>query len=328
MPGRSCSGSLRPISARRRWRRAARRPWRPASSATPSGCAWLRRHRTWSWCPSRGSSRSSAGSRSLQSWSASAQPAPWLTRRLASTLADIRVGVSEHELALALEWRMRTGGAEGLAFDVACLSGPRAALPHGSPGERTVRSGEVLLFDFGARVDGYRSDMTRTLFVGEPTAARPGHLRARRAGPGGGHRAAPRGDPGRAQHHQPGGGRRRPRRHRGRRPGSALRARHGPRHRPGHPRAALAWAAPPRRSRCPRRRSSRSSPASTSTASRASASRTSWPSTTPRGSVELLTALPARGHGRRGVAPAPLESGGRGRRRLRPAQPNGDTRPS
>ena len=66
---------------------------------------------------------------------------------------------------------MRTGGAEGLAFDVACLSGPRAALPHGSPGARTVRAGEVLLFDFGARVDGYRSDMTRTLFVGEPTAA-------------------------------------------------------------------------------------------------------------------------------------------------------------
>jgi Xaa-Pro aminopeptidase len=87
---------------------------------------------------------------------------------LAATLPDIRVGVTERELALALEWRMRTGGAEGLAFDVACLSGPRAALPHGSPGDRAVRGGEVLLFDFGARVDGYRSDMTRTLFVGEP----------------------------------------------------------------------------------------------------------------------------------------------------------------
>ncbi len=87
---------------------------------------------------------------------------------LAATLPDIRVGVSEHDLALALEWRMRSGGAEGLAFDVACLSGPRAALPHGSPGARRVRSGEVLLFDFGARVEGYRSDMTRTLFVGEP----------------------------------------------------------------------------------------------------------------------------------------------------------------
>ena len=49
------------------------------------------------------------------------------------------------------------------------LSGPNAALPHGSPGPRKVRAGEVLLFDFGAQVCGYRSDMTRTLFVGEPT---------------------------------------------------------------------------------------------------------------------------------------------------------------
>jgi Xaa-Pro aminopeptidase/Xaa-Pro dipeptidase len=87
---------------------------------------------------------------------------------LTETLPEIRPGVTEHELALSLEWRIRTGGAEGLAFDVACLSGPRAALPHGSPGERRVAPGEVLLFDFGARVDGYRSDMTRTLFVGEP----------------------------------------------------------------------------------------------------------------------------------------------------------------
>jgi Xaa-Pro aminopeptidase len=42
-------------------------------------------------------------------------------------------------------------------------------LPHGSPGDRPVRGGAVLLFDFGAQVAGYRSDMTRTLFVGEPT---------------------------------------------------------------------------------------------------------------------------------------------------------------
>ena len=90
---------------------------------------------------------------------------------LLETLGDIRVGVAERDLALALEWRMRTGGAEGLAFDVACLSGPRAALPHGSPGSRVVAAGEVLLFDFGARVEGYRSDMTRTLFVGQPRAA-------------------------------------------------------------------------------------------------------------------------------------------------------------
>ena len=90
-------------------------------------------------------------------------------RALAALLPEIRPGVTEATLALRLEWLMRTGGAEALAFDVACLSGPEAALPHGAPGDRPVRDGTVLLFDFGAQVDGYRSDMTRTLFVGEPT---------------------------------------------------------------------------------------------------------------------------------------------------------------
>jgi Xaa-Pro aminopeptidase len=90
-------------------------------------------------------------------------------RALATLLPEIRPGVTEAALALRLEWLMRTGGAEALAFDVACLSGPEAALPHGAPGDRPVRDGSVLLFDFGAQVAGYRSDMTRTLFVGEPT---------------------------------------------------------------------------------------------------------------------------------------------------------------
>ena len=92
-------------------------------------------------------------------------------RALAAILRRIKPGQTERELALALEWEMRTGGADALAFGVACLAGPDAALPHGSPSGREVRIGQVLLFDFGAMVDGYRSDMTRTLFVGEPRSA-------------------------------------------------------------------------------------------------------------------------------------------------------------
>ena len=91
-------------------------------------------------------------------------------RALATLLPEIRPGVTEADLALRLEWLMRTGGAEALAFDVACLAGPEAALPHGAPGDSPVDRRAVLLFDFGAQVAGYRSDMTRTLFVGEPTA--------------------------------------------------------------------------------------------------------------------------------------------------------------
>ena len=90
---------------------------------------------------------------------------------LARLLPGIRPGMTEAQVALDLEWGMRTNGADALAFDVAVLAGPQAALPHGSPGARPVRAGQVLLFDFGAQVAGYRSDMTRTLFVGEPTSA-------------------------------------------------------------------------------------------------------------------------------------------------------------
>jgi Xaa-Pro aminopeptidase len=90
-------------------------------------------------------------------------------RALATILPRIRPGATEAELALELEWQMRTNGAEALAFDVACLAGPEAALPHGAPGQRPVLDNAVLLFDFGAQVGGYRSDMTRTLFVGEPS---------------------------------------------------------------------------------------------------------------------------------------------------------------
>jgi Xaa-Pro aminopeptidase len=89
-------------------------------------------------------------------------------RALAALLPEIAAGRTEQDVALRLEWLIRTGGAEALAFDVACLAGPEAALPHGAPGDRPVIDGAVLLFDFGAQVEGYRSDMTRTLFVGAP----------------------------------------------------------------------------------------------------------------------------------------------------------------
>jgi Xaa-Pro aminopeptidase len=90
---------------------------------------------------------------------------------LAALLPEIRPGATEAALAWRLEVLMREHGAEALAFDVAALAGPRAALPHGSSGARRLAAGQVILFDFGAQVAGYRSDMTRTLFVGEPRGA-------------------------------------------------------------------------------------------------------------------------------------------------------------
>jgi Xaa-Pro aminopeptidase len=89
-------------------------------------------------------------------------------RALAAVLRSVRPGRTEQELALQLEWLVRTDGAEAMAFDPMCLAGPGAAAPHGSPSDRPVQANAVLLFDFGAQVDGYRSDLARTVFIGEP----------------------------------------------------------------------------------------------------------------------------------------------------------------
>ena len=78
----------------------------------------------------------------------------------------IKEGMDEKQAAWTLEKRMRENGAESLSFDVIAASGPQSALPHAIPGEKRFEAGEPLLFDFGAKVDGYCSDTTRTLIMG------------------------------------------------------------------------------------------------------------------------------------------------------------------
>ncbi len=78
----------------------------------------------------------------------------------------IREGMTEKQAAWTLEKLMRENGADSLSFDVIAASGSQSALPHAIPGEKTFRAGEPLLFDFGAKVDGYCSDTTRTLIMG------------------------------------------------------------------------------------------------------------------------------------------------------------------
>jgi Xaa-Pro aminopeptidase len=79
----------------------------------------------------------------------------------------VRPGMTEQQVAWEIEAWFRANGAEGLAFDTIVLAGARAAMPHGRPSDATVERGNVLLIDFGCIVDGYRSDMTRTMFVGD-----------------------------------------------------------------------------------------------------------------------------------------------------------------
>lgn len=84
------------------------------------------------------------------------------------TLVLIRPGAMERDLALEIEWRMKQAGAEDLAFDLIVASGPRSSMPHGRAADRRLCDGEFIVFDIGARVKGYHSDMTRTVFLGRP----------------------------------------------------------------------------------------------------------------------------------------------------------------
>lgn len=86
---------------------------------------------------------------------------------VAPTLVD---RPTESELGLALDTAMRRRGADGVSFETIVASGPNGARPHHRPGPRTIVDGDLVVIDFGALVDGYHSDMTRTFQVGEPSA--------------------------------------------------------------------------------------------------------------------------------------------------------------
>ena len=90
-------------------------------------------------------------------------------RALEELMGFIKVGVTEREIALELNRLMFAFGAEDLSFDTIVLSGANTSMPHGVPSDKKVESGDFVLMDFGAVYNGYHSDMTRTVCVGEPT---------------------------------------------------------------------------------------------------------------------------------------------------------------
>lgn len=78
----------------------------------------------------------------------------------------IRPGVSEVEIAAELEYHMKRAGSLQPSFETIAVSGEKSSMPHGVPGERIVQKGDFITMDFGATIDGYHSDMTRTIAVG------------------------------------------------------------------------------------------------------------------------------------------------------------------
>ncbi|HKX72281.1 MAG TPA: Xaa-Pro peptidase family protein [Acidimicrobiales bacterium] len=88
---------------------------------------------------------------------------------LAAVRDRLGEAATEAEVALELEWQMRRLGADGPSFETIVASGPNAAMPHHRAGDRRIAEGDLVVLDFGALLDGYHSDMTRTVMVGEPT---------------------------------------------------------------------------------------------------------------------------------------------------------------
>ena len=91
------------------------------------------------------------------------------TRALERTLAEVRVGMSELQIAGVLERALRDEGSEGFPFPSIVAAGPRSALPHARASSSKLRDGDFLLLDFGAEVEGYCADITRTVVVGRAT---------------------------------------------------------------------------------------------------------------------------------------------------------------
>lgn len=95
------------------------------------------------------------------------QAAAIADQALADTLPFFKAGVSERDLALELEYRMQKLGSEGMSFDTILLFAERSSMPHGSPSAQQLKTGDFITLDFGAVVNGYRSDMTRAYIYGE-----------------------------------------------------------------------------------------------------------------------------------------------------------------
>ena len=85
-----------------------------------------------------------------------------------SLLPRLSEGITERAFAIELEFAMRERGASGNSFDPIIASGPNGAKPHAVPTDRVIERNELVVCDFGCIVDGYCSDMTRTVSVGDP----------------------------------------------------------------------------------------------------------------------------------------------------------------
>ncbi|MEO0292770.1 MAG: aminopeptidase P family protein [candidate division WOR-3 bacterium] len=91
-----------------------------------------------------------------------------LDKAFVETLNYIKEGLSEKEIAIELEYRVRKYGGEKISFETIVASGYRSSIPHGVATDKKIKKGDFITIDFGTAYEGYNADMTRTTFLGEP----------------------------------------------------------------------------------------------------------------------------------------------------------------
>lgn len=119
------------------------------------------------WQPAPAFLQSQRSVKDLAEIAALKQAASIADSALAHCLSYLQAGISEAEFALELEYQMRKRGAEALSFETIVGFGARSALPHCPPSAQRLREGDLIVIDFGAKVAGYGSDMTRSYVLGQ-----------------------------------------------------------------------------------------------------------------------------------------------------------------
>jgi Xaa-Pro aminopeptidase len=120
----------------------------------------------WQWRPTTGLVEALRERKDPDELALIRQAADVAVRALEETLPQVRAGMTELEVAGALEHALRRHGSTSFPFPSIVASGPRAALPHARSSARRIEAGDFLLLDFGAEVGGYCADITRTVVVG------------------------------------------------------------------------------------------------------------------------------------------------------------------
>ena len=96
--------------------------------------------------------------------------AEMLSAVVPGAVEEVRRGRTEREVAMAIDWRIRSAGFSKTAFDTIVAAGPNGALPHAQPGERRIGEHDLVVLDFGGVYDSYCVDLTRTVSVGQASS--------------------------------------------------------------------------------------------------------------------------------------------------------------